>query len=55
MFRKIQVTMHEQAQEKAQLQNPPVKLGACQPKQLLMDMPVRWSSTYVMLHRAYTL
>jgi hypothetical protein len=24
-------------------------------KQLLIDMPVRWSSTYCMLHRAETL
>ncbi|KAL1949584.1 hypothetical protein VTO73DRAFT_8465 [Trametes versicolor] len=26
--------------------------GEAHPRQLLMDMPVRWSSTYVMLHRA---
>jgi hypothetical protein len=29
------------------------KIG--QPKQLILDMPVRWSSTYGMLHRAEVL
>lgn len=31
------------------------KAGQKPPLQLLVDMPVRWSSTYVMLHRAETL
>jgi hypothetical protein len=29
--------------------------GVASPKQLLLDMPVRWSSTYVMLDRAENL
>ena len=29
-----------------------IKAGVSQPTQLLIDMKVRWSSTYVMLNRA---
>jgi len=47
LFRSIQ---SEKLMEKDHLN---VKTGCV--KQLILDMPVRWSSTYGMLHRAVTL
>ena len=38
-----------------QLQDRPNHPPRKQPLQLLLDMPIRWSSTYVMLERSDTL
>src|SRR4051812_44124374 len=34
---------------------PPLDIGPCNIQHLLLDMPVRWSSTFVMLFRAWKL
>jgi hypothetical protein len=52
LFRAVQV---EKAGEKtkAGMSKPDETIE--QVKQLILDMPIRWSSTYGMLHRAVTL
>jgi hypothetical protein len=42
----------EKAAEKAKLITGRVKQVLERTRQLIIDMPVRWSSTYGMLHRA---
>ena len=42
----------EKAIEKARVLIDKTKQVIGHAKQLILDMPVRWSSTYVMLHRA---
>jgi hypothetical protein len=49
LFRTVQV---EKAIEKAKLVIDKTKQIVEHAKQLIIDMPVRWSSTYAMLHRA---
>jgi hypothetical protein len=42
----------EKAAEKAKLAVDTAKDFFTRTKQLILDMPIRWSSTYGMLHRA---
>ncbi|EIW62610.1 hATC-domain-containing protein, partial [Trametes versicolor FP-101664 SS1] len=52
LIRSIAVKARSSAQRKQLFLNIQSDAGIAHPKRLLMDMPVRWSSTYTMLHRA---
>ena len=50
LFRTVQ--LEKAAAEKAKLTAAKSQGFFARAKQLILDMPVRWSSTYAMLHRA---
>ncbi|KIK47782.1 hypothetical protein CY34DRAFT_8650 [Suillus luteus UH-Slu-Lm8-n1] len=52
LVRSICVKEHSPAKRKELYQNVQIKGGVSQPTQLLINIKVRWSSTYIMLNRA---
>jgi hypothetical protein len=52
LVRSICVKERSSAKRKELYRNVQTKGGVSQPTQLLIDMKVRWSSTYIMLNRA---
>lgn len=54
MFMQIQLTAAASRKKDAILSGKPVDVDE-KPKALILDMPIRWSSTFLMLLRAFNL
>jgi hypothetical protein len=55
LVRSIVVKERSSAKRKEMWRTIQIKVDVMRPMQLVLDMKVRWSSTYVMLHRAESL